>query len=757
MKIKSLLFLVALAMSGFNSLYAAGNCVDEKARFKELYIALQQSLNYEGKDAYLDKGSLKLKAHDPNSPYEGKVFEAALNKEYTLALKKVGAIYQAAKFEDFEKSNPALIEFIKAVEGDDKAVAAYVKNNKVDQVIDELAEVSKKKFGGGKNPALITNNDKYLLKKLLTHAQDRICSVSRFEKVEKETGKQTRDHNFTAEELNLMRNAPLNRLVHSIKIGKLTADSDIKIEELKNSDMAINLAIAKNLQAIKDWKAKNEKCLKDIANPAFIQSNIQLCNYSLFVKALDKGNEDNLEAVLHFINANEKFLNKTAAIAETALDELKLEAAIDQAFNGIGKREACPVVKKVDSKIIINNLPYSEKGGFNKSGLNISCLKGKNKLDQALCDKSIEFVSNSTGEGLELKLKEKGSMSLSVETKNDCGGNNKPVSLEADKTSEDCKAEGEAKTPQVSMIVSLDKKSCIVAPNSLKLRPNEKTAEMCINEGQARDPQVVLEPSEDRKSCVEPNIDGEKNAEQCKAEGKKSIPPKLLVPSEDKKSCVESSKQGSNQDGLKTGEMCKAEGEKATPPKLLVPSEDKKSCVESSKGGSGQGGDKTAEMCKLEGEKSTPPKLLVPSEDKKSCVEQAAGKKTQADCDKESTADKKLKLNEEKNTCEPAEEKAAEERKTSDRKKSDEELCDEKNSKWIDEATDGDVRTNRYSWDSEANKCIDKQDKRSSSSAPEEDNFQGRPQRTYPTTPAPQRFSPIQVPTRQMYILPGMP
>jgi hypothetical protein len=686
MKIKSLLILVAISMSGFNSLYAAGNCVAEKARFKELYIALQQSLNYEGKDAYIDNGVLKLKVHDPNSPYEGKVFEAALNKEYSLALKKVGAIYQASKFENFEKSNPALVEFIKAIDGDDKAIAEYVKQNKVDQVIDQLAEASKKKFGEGKNAARITNNDKYLLKKLLTHAQDRICSVSKFEEREQKTGKQTKDNNFSADELNRVRNAPLNRLIHSIKNGKLTADSDLKMEELKDSEMAITQAVAKNLQAIKDWKSKNAKCLNDIANPAFIQSGVQICNYNQFIKALDKGNEDNLEAVLHFINSNEKFLKNPAAKAETAYDDLKLEAAIDQAFNGVGKREACPVVRKKDSKIFINNLPFTEKGGFNKTGLNITCLKGKSKLDQALCEKSVEFVSNSTGEGIELRLKQSGSLQLNVESKSDCSGDNPPVSLEADKTDEECEALGKKLSP--------DKKSCVVKPN-LNLKNNL--------------PKITVD------------------AAYCNEEGTRIGSPKPLIPNPDKASAEKCIPAITQED---CDEQGKKEGKKYT---LNI------------------------EKNKCETDSSTPvekPKTAADCTKEEVFINnKCESKRKSEECEKLTTDNKdgkKYKLDESKNSCELVEEKAPE-------KKTEEEQCIEKNSKWIDNPEDGEVRRTRYEWDSKAKECKDKQEKKSGPSESEEEGPNRASPRTWAPTAAPQRFTPIQVPSRQMYILPGMP
>ena len=790
MYVKLSFLTTLIVMLAQMNLAVASNCLEEKERFKELYIALQQSLNYNGKDAHLENGKLVLKPHNPNAPYEGKVFEEALYKEYQLALKKVAAVYQAAKFEKFDSSNKALVDFMKAVEGNDSQMADYIKSNKVNVVIDQLQEASLRKFSDEKNPARLTNNDKYLLKKLLTHAQDRLCSITQFEEREAKTGKQQNSKHFSADELNRIRNAPLNRLINSIKNGKIEAQSDLKIEELKDSEKAINLAIAKNMQALRDWKAKNEKCLKHLANPSFIQSGIQTCNYSLFVKALDGGNENNIEAILHFINANEKFLKSPEAIAETALDELKLEVAIDRTFNDTRSRlENCPAVKQKSSRIFVSNLKFSEKAGFDTSYLKLSCSKSGKSVDSAQCEKSIEFISDKSGEGVEVKLRQPG-MQLKVETNESC--QSEPALVVSRPTIESCKQDGENQSPKIELTVSSDGESCVpkstspsttapllttlntvpaVIPPTLNrpgvtnepaktdlvtdpkpsqrpslrpaLRPSqrpvtetpdvpkaevpeakkEKTAEECIEQGKSENKALVI--ALDKLACTE-----EKTEAICEEESKTQN--KKLIPNKDKNACVEE----------KTQAICDEEGK--TSNKKLILSSDKLSCEEAKK-------EKTQAQCDEEGKAKN--KTLILSSDKFSCEEKSSEtkkEKTQAICDEEGkTKNKNLMLSADKLSCEE---------KPVAAKKDDKDLCTEKNDEWLaEQAKEGNPPTSRYKWDTQKKVCVDKQAKESEEDEEEDDTPTTRRQAAPGSNPPPARFQPVQIPTRQMYILPGMP
>ena len=81
---------------GASLLFASTQCdKKEKAKFERLYLTLQQSLNYEGKDVeFLNKtgGDFKLVPHKKDAEHEGKIFERKLFLEYQNSLRKVGAL-----------------------------------------------------------------------------------------------------------------------------------------------------------------------------------------------------------------------------------------------------------------------------------------------------------------------------------------------------------------------------------------------------------------------------------------------------------------------------------------------------------------------------------------------------------------------------------------------------------------------------------------------------------------------------------------
>lgn len=390
------------------------SCESEKIVFKKLYLELQAlHLNYEGQDSVVDeKGNLKLVAHDKSKPdYEGKLFEAAVFSQYQNSLKKVAKLYQTAKFSNDNKLNqevPGLVNFLKALEGDS---TDFLQNNTIGNVLNDLQKASSIKFNGPDNKKFaITNDDKYLLKKLLTHAQDRLCSVEAYER----TGKRTAL--FDAEYLKKVRNAPLNRLIGALKSAKIGAESDLIVDE----KTAIGSAIAEHVAKLGEWMKKNIACRKAITNPSFLQANVQPCNYNKFLGVLAGENPENVpppgildeekldkfQAILHFINANERLLNRPQAKAETALDELKLESYIDSTFANLGQRIGCTEVKNPNGtkRIFVRNLPFINND-FDRSKL--TC-KIKNKaLSPAECKQKIEFVSDVFGRGVEVRQKEK--------------------------------------------------------------------------------------------------------------------------------------------------------------------------------------------------------------------------------------------------------------------------------------------------------------------------------------------------------------
>ena len=744
--------ILFLAFFSFNSAQAASvNCVAEKAEFKKLYLELQAKfLNYEGKDTFVDsKGNMLLVPHDPKKDYEGKVFEAAIYQEYQNSLKKVAKLYQAAKFgsdaDDIKKGTPGLVEFLKAIDDGDNS--AYIQKSKIGDVIDDLYKASNAKFGNSSDKKFALNeNDKYLLKKLLTHAQDRLCSVESFEK----TGKSTKL--FDANYLGQVRNAPLNRLIGALKNAKIGSESELLVDE----KTAISSAMSAHIKQLADWMKKNEACKKAISNPAFLQENIQGCNFNKFLEVLNQQNLDEIQSVLHFINANERLLNRAQAKAETALDELKLESVIDSTFAGMGNAVSCSKIDGPNNKqrIFVRNLPYKENK-FDTS--KVACKIKDKELKSSECSQKIELISDELGRGLELRQKDKTgqAVTFSISGSSSCENltpSNSDGVLNSDsstKTAEMCLAEGKKLTPAMTLVPSEDKKTC-VDPSSI----TPKTAEICKAESENKKSKIIFVPSQDKKSCVDPATLGLKTGDMCKAEGENMKPKKSLIPSEDKKSCIEDPASAL----IKTAEVCKAEGEAMDPKKALIPSEDKKSCIEDPSSAANSSDLKTAEICKAEGEAMNPKKVLILSEDKKSCIEDpnasASVLKTEANCAEEGAAmspPKALVLSEDKKSC-------IEDPKARDKKDSsadEEKKCNDKNDKWIQDSNDGRPGI-RYTWDSEKKTCIDKREDKSSRRE-EKDETPSGPDLSGTPKQAPARFVPVNIPTRQMFILPGMP
>lgn len=780
--------ILFLAFFSFNSAQAASvNCVAEKAEFKKLYLELQAKfLNYEGKDTFVDsKGNMLLVPHDPKKEYEGKVFEAAIYQEYQNSLKKVAKLYQAAKFgsdaDDIKKGTPGLVEFLKAIDDGDNS--AYIQKSKIGDVIDDLYKASNAKFGNSSDKKFALNeNDKYLLKKLLTHAQDRLCSVESFEK----TGKGTKL--FDANYLGQVRNAPLNRLIGALKNAKIGSESELLVDE----KTAISSAMSAHIKQLADWMKKNEACKKAISNPAFLQENIQGCNFNKFLEVLNQQNLDEIQSVLHFINANERLLNRAQAKAETALDELKLESVIDSTFAGMGNAVSCSKIDGPNNKqrIFVRNLPYKENK-FDTS--KVACKIKDKELKSSECSQKIELISDELGRGLELRQKDKTgqAVTFSISGSSSCENltpSNSDGVLNSDsstKTAEMCLAEGKKLTPAMTLVPSEDKKSCVdpatLSPKTpdiclaegnnrtpkMILFPAEdkktcvdpssitpKTAEICKAESENKKSKIIFVPSQDKKSCVDPATLGLKTGDMCKAEGENMKPKKSLIPSEDKKSCIEDPASAL----IKTAEVCKAEGEAMDPKKALIPSEDKKSCIEDPSSAANSSDLKTAEICKAEGEAMNPKKVLILSEDKKSCIEDpnasASVLKTEANCAEEGAAmspPKALVLSEDKKSC-------IEDPKARDKKDSsadEEKKCNDKNDKWIQDSNDGRPGI-RYTWDSEKKTCIDKREDKSSRRE-EKDETPSGPDLSGTPKQAPARFVPVNIPTRQMFILPGMP
>lgn len=83
-----------------------------------------------------------------------------------------------------------------------------------------------------------------------------------------------------------------------------------------------------------------------------------------------------------------------------------------------------------------------------------------------------------------------------------------------------------------------------------------------------------------------------------------------------------------------------------------------------------------------------------------------------------------------------------------------EDECKSKNNEYIKNSDPGEgIKTDRYIWDGKT--CVDKFEKNNSTQVQNEDNSSGNNLNAKQATPP--RFIPINIPSRQMFVLPGMP
>ncbi|MBC7430031.1 MAG: hypothetical protein H7336_15560 [Bacteriovorax sp.] len=650
----------------------------KKNEFKTLYLKLQQSLNYEGKDIEItnDKtGAFKLVPHK-GEEYEGRIFEKKLFQEYQNSLRKVGLLYQAAKNDAASNSaefnsNKELIDFMKAIDsGND---SKYIATTNIETVIKQLRKASEVKYAqDSKDPKdhkskVINENDEYLLTKLLTHAQDRLCSIREYTKTKKGT------RFFSAEEMEKKKNAPLNQLLLAVKDANLNKDSEINIVD---TDVAINSAIQESINALTKWMSDNKSCKAAISSIAFmnsIQIGIQSCNYNEFINSLvitpDKATTD-IERILHFINSNEKFLKKAAPKAETDLDEFKLQAFVDRTFSNNGTKIHCTEVvnsNKDGKRLFVRNLPYlDEKSKFDTSKIACKVKVAASKkvpasertLTEQECAARIDLISDDLGRGIEVKQKnlKEAPISFSIRDNPECAD----VSL----------ITPQAETPPLK-------------PETPQI-PAVWTMESCKILGNSKSISMILDTSVTPNTCI-PEYDNAK----CEKKGIDEKSPVKLIAKKDASGCEPLTSE--------TDETCSTKGLLDTPPvaKILVNGK----CELPAK--------KKKEECEKDGKDL--------ASDELSCIE----KKKEDKKEEESEADKECKVN----NIKRAEDK-------------------------------GGIVTD---WKVKDGKCIDtKADKSGKKKIGEKDEqeVKVRPEQPFEV---PGRFVPIQIPTRQMYVLPGMP
>ncbi|MBC7539389.1 MAG: hypothetical protein H7281_11250 [Bacteriovorax sp.] len=653
------------------------SCESAKAEFKDLYIKIQQNLNYEGKDASLVKGKVKLTAHD-GKDYEGKVFEEALFHEYQNSLTKVAKVYQFSKKtgNDDLNSNPALVDFFKAI---DKKLTLDI--GKFENLLNELKKASELKNTSAADKKFIINeNDVYLLRQLLTHAQDKICGMDKYAKQSKKDAK-----------LENIKNAPLNRMLYALQNGNISADSDL---QLVNTKTVTESAVAQQMQSLREWMQKlkkdNVNCFNAIGkNPLIVQNNIQSCNYKLFVDSLfGNSNDANLKSILNFINANQKH-GKATPMAETGIDNLKLEAYIDQTFKNLNDKISCTEIGDKSKKVFIRNLPYiNNKFDFSK----LKCKIADKEVDNNACASGIELVSDDLGRGLEVRPT--------------AGSKVSSFSFDGDSpTCQNMKLSGTTASTQGHT------DSRIVLSNAHAIPPTKPDAvKPDVVKPDAVKPDVV-KPDVVKPDVVKPDV---VKPDVVKPE---VVKPDFVKPAA--KQCDQ--KKCTNKDAVWDASLITG------PPQW-------DSVLNNCYSAPLLENAKRTILCSLAGELAA----IVPTiESDASCLK----------------VDKKLDPNSKLCVEDFAICKLNTKKRWNDGKCSDVATAEEKCNELRDK--NGDLTPGIIYWDSKENTCKDKRENKSREvvdSVPEE-----KPTTTYANKPVPGRFTPVTIPTRQVYILPGMP
>lgn len=414
---------------------SSNNCQIKQQEFRRLYLELQAKyLNYAGKDTTLDsKGKIVLVPHKENAPYEGKEFEEAIFKEYLNSVSKVAKLFQDSRFRPDVQSNEKLVNFLESIDGNENTFINDT-SKEISDIVEMLYQESNRKYKSGPDAKYaMTERDKYLLKKLVTHAQDRICSVRQYDRT---NGKGSTRY-FTNRELHQQMNAPLNRILYAIREAKITDKDRIVLYEpeelMVNGKEAVHSAIKAHINDIAKFVRENKKCMQYFKNHKIIQKEIQPCNYQLFLDSLEKGPAEfsELESILHFINANDKFKDYGTKLADTDLDpellEMRTRLRLERDDKPVFSELACSKLKndKGEEAIFLRNMP-SKPGTQDEPDTSIiECFdaKSNHQLDAQACQKLIKVEFDPIGRGLVVKTveeKNSGQYKFSIKEKPEC-------------------------------------------------------------------------------------------------------------------------------------------------------------------------------------------------------------------------------------------------------------------------------------------------------------------------------------------------
>lgn len=658
MKSTLILFLI-LSLYSFEVL--AGPACDLDA-FKKQYVDLQNALRYDGRKIELIKGKVKATnevVDSDNSP--GKKAEKALYKNYRAALGKVKKIYDYLKSPDKTSSgekallaNPEVTNFFKAIDhpsSDDKSKL----NINIDKLLDTLqSKVQGKDFA-------LNANDVYLLKKLIIHSQDRICTLDKYV-----TPKNT--NTTRVQYLEQLKNKPLNLMISQLQ--DMAGSEDAKFS---NEDLAIDKAVE---EGINNLHQMAQSC-KNKLNSVNLGEPIQGCNYGRLIQSLSVDDKSfrSFEALLHFINTNQ--VAKDGRTSLNWIDEqLKKDLHV-----------SCYVDQESKS-LFIKNFPLKKE---KVDATQFKCIKGNKEAIGEACLKglSYEFV-NGMGHKITAS-KQSDIKTITIKDSDSCANVSltapviTPPSIPSETEQQKCK-----KDPTKEW--SSDNK-CITLPKKCN-----KTECEGING-------VIVQWHTTGNFCYKPPIDAEIEKAKARAfcnevgdignsETEKSCQPKQEFDPA-KKSCIETSASCAD--------------------KKMSHDTNTKQCVE------------TDDSCKL--------KNKIFDSATKTCKDAPqTGLESEESCKK-----KNQKFDSGKKMCVEL---------------AEQEKCTKLNEEWLEkQRADGNSPISRYKWNGKS--CDDDQTKKDGEKGSEKEDELTK-ETVYPNKPAPGRFVPVTIPSRQIFILPGM-
>jgi len=691
----AILFITILSL--FAELAFAGPSCDVE-KFKKQYIDLQNALRYEGKKIEYKKGKIiptDEQVSDEDSP--GKRTEQILYNNYIAALGKVKKIYAHLNGENKsteEKtlaSNDAITKFFKAIDPNNTKSTAL--DLSADKLVDQLKKVKDKPFS-------LTENDAYLLKKLIVHSQDRVCTLEKYLQGKPQKTKYLED----------LKKEPLNKIIEQLR-GMMKSD-DVQFAV---QDLAIDQAVQEGINNLHQMALVCKNTLYTVK----FDEPIQACNYQKFIKSLgaDDASFKSFEAILHFINANQKATN-----ASTSLDmlkkEFKNESPVKCTLEASSKKIYVQNLPLKNNEIDPNIIRCVKKGKETKGdeclqGMKISLEIGKGHSFTADNDSGIEKLTIANASNCSNfsftapPQKEETAQQICEKDTKKIWKNNTCSDKPAEQTNTNlnlyqCNKEECLKTTKTDRIVSWNESlkrcesSALEGPKvpfcSLDGKPGE-TAESCKAK--------KLEFNTEDRTCMETEA-------TCKA--------KKLSFDSSKKQCVESEESCKAKDMIfnKETNSCNESTETCEKKKLAF-DDSTKTCVESEK------------TCKDKGK--------VFDASTKQCKDPAL---TQEECGKQNK-----KLNDDKSACVELTKK---------------EECDKRNADASKDRKPGDdVVSDPFEW--KDNACVERKAKKDGASEGEAEEEKQPEKDTLPkgNKPVPPRFQPIIAPTRQMFILPGMP